>query len=159
MTTEEQKQEPEFIQYKYPRTQHYWHALGYQTRALEGFKQGRIMATKCPKCGRAMVPPRIVCPECYIEATEWVDQGQRGKLVAAFKIGYPMYDRRTGESQVWDKPVVAVQMDGGAMLDGWCSETDLDKLKPGLLLEAVWRPEEERIGAYDDVLHWKPVEG
>jgi uncharacterized OB-fold protein len=158
MTTEEQTQEPEYIQYKYPRTAHYWHALGYQTRALEGFKEGKILANKCPECGRAMVPARTVCPECYVEATQWVDQGQRGKLIAAFKLGYPMYDRRTGESQVWDKPIVAVELEGGARLDGWCSELDFDKLKPGLVLEAVWRPKEERIGAFDDILHWKPVE-
>jgi uncharacterized OB-fold protein len=158
VTTEEQKQEPELLLYQYPRTAHYWHALGYQSAVIEGFKQGRILANKCPKCGRAMVPARTVCPECYVEATEWVDQGQRGRLVAAFKLGYPFYDRRTGEAKIWDKPIVAVELEGGARLDGWCSETDLEKLKPGLLLEAVWRPPEERIGAFDDILHWKPVE-
>ena len=155
MTTEQQ---PEYIQYKYPRTQKYTHALGYQTMAVEGFKQGKILANMCPKCGRAMVPARVVCPVCYVDATKWVDQGQRGKLIAAFKIGYPMYDRRTGVSQIWEKPVVSIELQGGARLDGWCSEMDFDKLKPGVLLEAVWRPPEERIGAFDDILHWKPVE-
>jgi uncharacterized OB-fold protein len=42
-------------------------------------------------------------------------------------------------------------------MDGWCAETDTSKLKTGMVLEAVWRPPEERKGRVDDILYWKPV--
>ncbi len=154
----DQKQEQEFIQFRYPRQVPYQHSLGYQSKFASGLKQGRILATKCPVCGRCTIPPRIVCPFHHVKQTEWVDQGQRGRLVSAFKINFPMFDPRTRELQSWETPLVAVELEGGASMDGWCSELDTSKLKTGMLLEAVWRPEEERQGRGDDILHWKPVE-
>ena len=154
----EQKKEEEFIQFRYPRQVPYYHALGYQSKFANGLKQGRILATKCPVDGRCTIPPRIVCPMHHVKQTEWVDQGQRGRLVSAFKINFPMFNSRTGELKNWENPIIAVELEGGARMDGWCSETDTSKLKTGMLLEAVWRPEEERQGRADDILYWKPVE-
>ena len=159
MSAEEKKEpESEFIQFRYPRTVMYEHSVGYQSKFAHGLKQCRILATKCPVCGRCTIPPRIVCPFHHVRQEEWVDQGQRGRLVSAFKINFPMFNSRTGELQWWQQPIVAVELEGGARMDGWCSETDTEKLKTGMLLEAVWRPEEERQGRGDDILHWKPVE-
>ena len=159
MTTEEKKEEqPEFIQFRYPREVPYEHALGYQSKFANALKQGRIIATKCPVCGRCTIPPRIVCPFHHVKQTELVDQGQRGRLISAFKINFPMFNSRTGELQNWENPIIAVELEGGARMDGWCAETDTSKLKTGMLLEAVWRPEDERQGRADDILHWKPVE-
>jgi uncharacterized OB-fold protein len=154
----EQKQDPEFLQFRYPREVVYEHSLGYQSKFANGLKVGRILATKCPVDGRCTVPPRIVCPMHHVKQTEWVDQGQRGRLVSAFKINFPMYDSRSGELKNWENPIIAVELEGGARMDGWCSETDTSKLKTGMLLEAVWRPPEERRGRADDILYWKPVE-
>ena len=101
---------------------------------------GRIIATKCPVDGRCTVPPRIVCPMHHVRQTEWVDQGQRGKLISAFKINFPMFDSRTGDLKTWEYPIVAIELEGGARMDGWCAETDTSKLKTGMILEAIWRP-------------------
>ena len=158
MSAEEQTQDPEFIQFQYPREVVYHHSLGYQSKFANGLKEGRILATKCPVDGRCTIPPRIVCPMHHVKQTEWVDQGQRGRLVSAFKINFPMYNSRTGELKNWENPIIAVELEGGARMDGWCSETDQSKLKTGMLLEAVWRPPEERSGRADDILHWKPIE-
>jgi uncharacterized OB-fold protein len=158
MSAEEQTQDPEFLQFRYPREVTYKHALGYQSKFANGLKECRILATKCPIDGRCTIPPRIVCPMHHVKQTEWVDQGQRGRLVSAFKINFPMYDSRSGELKNWENPIIAVELEGGARMDGWCSETDETKLKTGMLLEAVWRPEEERRGRADDILHWKPIE-
>jgi len=158
--TAEQKTEKkeEFIQFRYPRTVIYKHSLGYQSKFAHALKQGRIIATKCPVDSRCTIPPRVVCPMHHVKQTEWVDQGQHGRLIAAFKINFPMFDSKTGELKHWENPIVAIELEGGARIDGWCSETDVNKLKPGMLLEAVWRPSEEREGRVDDILYWKPVE-
>lgn len=42
----------------------------------------RFMATKCTSCGRAFVPPRPVCGECFVSLEEWVEVGPRGPLSA-----------------------------------------------------------------------------
>ncbi|MBM3156802.1 MAG: Zn-ribbon domain-containing OB-fold protein [Chloroflexi bacterium] len=155
---EKQEKKEEFITFRYPRTVVYKHNLGYQSKFAHALKMGRILATKCPVDGRMTIPPRVVCPMHHVKQTEWVDQGQRGKLIAVFKINFPMFDSRTGALKNWENPIVAVELEGGARIDGWCSETDPSKLKPGMILEAVWRPPEEREGKAYDILHWKPVE-
>jgi uncharacterized OB-fold protein len=68
-----------------------------------------------------------------------------------------MFDSRTGELKSWETPIVSIELEGGARMDGWCAETDTSKLKTGMVLEAVWRPPEERKGRVDDILYWKPV--
>jgi len=154
----EKKQEQEFIQFRYPSEISYEFSLGYQSKFANGLKQGRILATKCPVCGRCTVPPRLVCPMHHVKQTEWVDQGQRGRLLSAYKINFPMFDHRASQLKNWEYPIVAVELDGGARMDGWCFETDPEKLKSGILLEAVWRPPREREGRIDDIFYWKPVE-
>jgi len=37
----------------------------------------RIMANKCPQCGRHLMPPREVCAICRVEATEWEELGPK----------------------------------------------------------------------------------
>jgi uncharacterized OB-fold protein len=155
MSAEEQKSE--YIQFRYPRSFPFYHALGYQSKFAHGLKQKRILATKCPVCGRCTIPPRVVCPMHHVKQEEWVDQGQRGRLISAFKIHFPMFNSRTGELTWWQNPIVAVELEGGARMDGWCEEEDTSKLKTGMLLEAVWRPDEERQGRADDILYWRPV--
>ena len=158
MAEEEKKEEdPQFIQFRYPRSFPYYHALGYQSKFAHGLKNKRILATKCPVCGRCTIPPRVVCPFHHVKQEEWVDQGQRGRLISAFKIHFPMFNSRTGELTWWQNPIVAVELEGGARMDGWCEEEDTDKLKTGMLLEAVWRPDEERQGRADDIQYWRPV--
>ncbi len=154
------KEEPQdpAVAFRYPRVITYKHSLGYQSKFAHALKMGRIIATKCPVDGRCTVPPRIVCPMHHVRQTEWVDQGQRGKLISAFKINFPMFDSRTGDLKTWEYPIVAIELEGGARMDGWCAETDTSKLKTGMILEAIWRPAEERKGRVDDILYWKPVE-
>ena len=43
----------------------------------------RLMATKCPSCGRVLLPPRSFCERCFVSLEEhWVEVGQEGTLEA-----------------------------------------------------------------------------
>ncbi|MEJ2366461.1 MAG: zinc ribbon domain-containing protein, partial [Deltaproteobacteria bacterium] len=33
----------------------------------------RIMGTRCRRCKRVLVPPRIFCEECFVDDVEWVE--------------------------------------------------------------------------------------
>jgi len=65
------------------------------TRTSQFFKnlrEGRLTTTKCPKCGRLLWPPRIVCPNCLSNELEWVDMGTEGELYAftEMRLGAPL---------------------------------------------------------------------
>ncbi len=44
--------------------------------------EGKIMGTKCRKCGALALPPRPICVTCYSRELEWVEFKGSGKLAA-----------------------------------------------------------------------------
>ncbi|WP_347245848.1 Zn-ribbon domain-containing OB-fold protein [Thermogutta sp.] len=47
-------------------------------------EQGKIMATKCEKCGTVYFPPRKFCPTCLTSDMKWIeyDQADKGELTS-----------------------------------------------------------------------------
>lgn len=54
----------------YPTIQNFYKFCGH----------GRLMGVKCNKCGRLLVPPRMLCPDCYSSSFQWIQLSGRGKL-------------------------------------------------------------------------------
>ena len=55
-----------------------------ETRAadfLTYLEQGRVMATRCKKCGTAYFPPQTDCPKCLSSEVEWFEVKGKGKLI------------------------------------------------------------------------------
>lgn len=112
----------------------------------------KIMGTKCPKCGRVLMPPRRYCGKCLAETDEWVEVGDKGILVA-YTVNY-----RSSPS-LPKKPPFAygiIKLDGADtnfvhILGG----VDLDKIKPGMRVQAVFK--DEREGNILDIDHFKPI--
>ncbi|MCP4646336.1 MAG: hypothetical protein GY852_01205, partial [bacterium] len=48
---------------------------------LNTLKEKKILANKCPECGRLQLPPREVCAECVVAAPEFVEVGPEGIIV------------------------------------------------------------------------------
>lgn len=44
--------------------------------------EGKIMGTKCKRCGALSLPPRPLCVSCYGAQMEWVQFSGEGKLAA-----------------------------------------------------------------------------
>ncbi|MFH1139047.1 MAG: Zn-ribbon domain-containing OB-fold protein [Pseudomonadota bacterium] len=116
---------------------------------------GRLLAIKCPKCGRVQMPPRVVCAVCHVKSEDWVELGLEGTL-AAYTIMYlPLTDPTTGKPH--DPPFVygSVKLDGAdSVLDHLIDiEPDPAKLKVGMRMRVVLRPREQRVGDLSDILH------
>ena len=45
-------------------------------------REGKIMASKCKKCGVVSLPPRQLCIHCYGTEAEWVEVKGEGRLAA-----------------------------------------------------------------------------
>ena len=41
----------------------FWEALG----------EGKVLATRCKRCGRRMFPPQAACDKCHSEDIEWFE--------------------------------------------------------------------------------------
>jgi uncharacterized OB-fold protein len=49
--------------------------------------EGKVMATKCIKCGLVSFPPRMQCTSCFSTDIEWFDVGE-GKLATYTVVKY-----------------------------------------------------------------------
>ncbi len=119
----------------------------------------RIMANKCPKCGRHQLPPREVCAICHVEATEWEELGPEGTVRDFDIVYYASPDPLTGETR--ETPYVAcwTNLDGtqgDAPLWHLLDAPDLTKIRPGLRVRVVFA--EERTGAMEDIKHFEIIE-
>ena len=49
---------------------------------------GKVMATRCKKCGASYFPPRMDCPTCLLSDVEWFEVKGKGKLLTYTKVNY-----------------------------------------------------------------------
>ena len=51
-------------------------------------EQGKIMATRCVKCGDSYFPPKVDCPRCLTSDVEWFEVRGTGKLSTYSVVNY-----------------------------------------------------------------------
>lgn len=133
---------------------------------LKSLKEMKILAIKCPECGRLQSPPREVCAICRVRNTEWVEIGPGGEMRMLEYCYYASPDPLTGETR--ETPYGAI----GILLDG-CKDEEvfwhllrpdqLDKVKMGIVLgdkvvqgtrlRPVWS--ENRTGSINDIKYFE----
>ncbi len=54
--------------------------------------EGKLMGSKCQKCGAMYVPPRPICPKCHAREAKLVEMKGKGKLAAytVITVGAPL---------------------------------------------------------------------
>jgi len=51
-------------------------------------EQGKVMATRCKKCGASYFPPKMDCPKCLLSDMEWFEIKGNGRLATYTIINY-----------------------------------------------------------------------
>jgi uncharacterized OB-fold protein len=51
-------------------------------------EQGKVMTTRCKKCGAVYFPPKMDCPSCLDSDVEWFEITGTGKLVTYTVVHY-----------------------------------------------------------------------
>ena len=51
-------------------------------------EKGKVMATRCRKCGTNYFPPRLDCPKCLGSDVEWFEIKGNGRLVTYTVVNY-----------------------------------------------------------------------
>lgn len=103
-------------------------------------REGRLMASRCTKCGQRSFPPRADCERCLSPEFEWVELSGRGRLVTWSRIsaapaGFEAY-----------APYVlgVVDLDEGGRALAWLGDSlGEDALRIGMELRLVPRLHEE----------------
>ena len=124
---------------------------------LEGLRAGELRGSHCPRCERTVVPPRAFCEICYGPGVEWVKLRDTGRI-NTFSICYVTWDMQ----RVTDPFIPAViEIDGadpGMGILHLVGGVEPGKVKIGMAVKAVWKPESERTGSITDIRHFAPTE-
>ncbi len=123
-------------------------------RFFRELKDGRIVATHCKKCELTYLPPRIYCEQCFSELDEWVELPDEG-YIEAFTVL-----KVDADGNKLDSPEIIALIAFNGVTGGMIhrvSEVSPDEIYPGMMVKAVWKPPEERVGSINDIKYWKPA--
>lgn len=122
---------------------------------------GRIYANKCPNCGRFRCPPWPVCGVCHTRMEErgkWVEVGPKGTVIGFSVVEQSFLVPTTGDMLEVPFSVGIILLDGAPVtLQHRLQETNPDKIKAGLRVEAVFKPKEQRQANIFDILYFRTI--
>jgi uncharacterized protein len=126
-------------------------------RFLEELKNGRIIARKCNRCKRILVPPRMFCEDCFRTTDDWVYVKDTG-VVNTYSISHVAADASRIKEPLY---VAVINIDGASPLMGFLhllgGVKSEKEIKVGMKVQAVWKPEAERTGSILDIKYFKPL--
>ena len=134
----------------------YWHtASREESRFLRGLVEGRLLAQRCPVCGKVYIPPRGACPVDGVPTTDEVELPDRGTVTTFCVVNVPYLGQRL------TPPYVAayVLLDGADIaFQHLVLEIPADQVRMGMRVEAVWRPQAEWGPTLENIDHFRPAD-
>jgi len=112
--------------------------------------------SRCPGCEMVFKPPRKNFLRCLVTDTTWAELPPRGVLETFTVVHFS-----EPSLQLMEPPYIygIVKLDGaGTGLTHLVREIEPDSLCPGMRMEAVFKPDGERVGQMQDILHFKVSE-
>ena len=91
---------------------------------------GKVMATRCKKCGTSYFPPRVDCPSCLSSDVEWLEVKEKGKLLTYTVVNYGP----TGFEADAPYTLALGEFDGIQILARLSRDIKQDDIKPGMSL-------------------------
>jgi uncharacterized OB-fold protein len=110
----------------------------------EGLREGKIYATKCKKCGKAIFPPVADCPDCLSVEMEWFELSGEAEIEAFTHIVI----RPLSFQQEKPYTVAIGRMREGVRVLAWLTEAKLSKIKVGLKARLIVKPNQEGEPSY-----------
>jgi uncharacterized OB-fold protein len=151
-------QEPPKDPVKYVETDVYlpYHYIAgdYRARAMHGLKDKKFIGSKCSQTGKVFVTPLVNSPESFAPCTEFVALEGRGVVTTFCIVNIPVIGRDLQLPYV----AASVALDGADIsIFAAIQECAVENVRMGMRVEAVWKPDGERTGSFDDVLYFRPT--
>jgi uncharacterized OB-fold protein len=145
-----------FLTHYAPRLGYAWDTGEAIGRYLAELKHGRLIARRCQKCKRVMIPPRMFCERCFRPTDDWVYVKDTG-TVNTFSLCYVRWDvRRLQQPEI---PAV-IEIDGASPGMGilhLIRKVNPSHVHVGMRVAAKWKPPSQRSGSITDIAYWAPI--
>ena len=112
-----------------------------------------IQGIRCGNCSHVFVPPQLYCPDCRIKMQSFVKLHNQGTIEYFTKVFEKMPFAR------WEAPYafIAVRLAGAHTLL-WHRMINIDNIKAGMKVKAVFKPRETREGSILDIDYFEAGE-
>jgi len=117
---------------------------------FEALKEGKLLATKCRRCGARCFPPQADCPDCGSSDVEWFEVNGAGRLLTYTVINV----KPESYSDYPDYVVGVARLAEGFNVLAWVECDDPKKLRRGMPVKIKARKRKEGFFSY----HIVPVE-
>lgn len=121
------------------------------TAFFDGLREGKILGTKCPACGKVLVPGRSMCPKCHVAIDKWVEIKQKGTIVSWAQTNEDFFGKPCDGTYT----VALIRLDGAGCDFLHLVGGNLKKLKTGAKVKALWN--DERQGHMLDIKYFELV--
>ncbi len=101
--------------------------------------KGKLMGTKCKKCGEIYFPPRADCLKCMDDSYEWIEYSGNGTLNSFTTI----HAAPKGFDDIAPYTIGIVDLKEGGRLLAWIGDIPKDEIKNDMPVKVVPRIFEE----------------
>ena len=137
------------------RLPYHYVAGDYRARYLRALKDKKILGSKCSKTGKVFVMPVVASPESFAPCDELVEISDRGVVTAAAIVHEAVEGLHPARAPF---AFVLVKLDGADTALPHVVTDGLERLRVGTRVEAVWKPDGERIGSIRDIAGFRPID-
>ncbi|TFF93604.1 MAG: Zn-ribbon domain-containing OB-fold protein [Promethearchaeota archaeon] len=127
----------------------YKYTYGSQSKFfIDLMNEKKLQGTKCKKCGKVWMPPRVGCSDCF-EDTDWIELPHTGEIMVSTIVWYTTSDF----IQKIPYGIAFIKLDNAdtGMLQGVFSENLVpSKIRKGQKVRAVFKTKEKREGKMTD---------
>jgi uncharacterized OB-fold protein len=124
------------------------------TKFLGGIKAGKLLAGKCPVCGRLLIPPKAFCQYDFAEIKDLVEIAPVG-VVRTYTV---VYEDSYGNKLA--KPVIIGFIEFPGVVGGlihYIINAEPNNVRAGLKVRPAFKPESERRGSITDIIGFEPI--
>ena len=126
----------------------------YKSRFLTALKDKKILGSRCSKTGKVFVAPLMNSPESFAPADEFVEIPDRGVVTTFCIVNIPVI----GRDLVLPYVAASVALDGADLsIFSAVQECKPEDVRMGMRVEAVWKPDGERQGSFEDIRYFRPT--
>jgi uncharacterized OB-fold protein len=100
---------------------------------LSYLEKGKVMATRCRRCGTNYFPPRMDCPKCVGSDVEWFEIKGNGKLVTYTVVNYGP----TGFEEDAPYTLAIADFDGMRVFGRLSKSLKESDIKPGMVVKVL----------------------
>jgi uncharacterized OB-fold protein len=124
-----------------------------QSRFLRHLAEGKILAQRCPQCGKVYVSPRGACAADGVSTKGEVQVADRGTVTTFCVVNVPFYGQKIQIPYV----SATILLDGADIgLMHLIQEVDAEQVHMGMRVEAVWAPPDERGPTLESIRYFRP---